>query len=400
MSKKTILNITSKYDLKKIFSYVDFSKTLNIIKYNKSLQGKIDISLKNYNLDFEYRTIKKRVINDNIDYKKFNILCIICCASKLILLIFQLIYSLSFLFKYHNNPLEIEKSKFSLIFGFNFFLCNFFYIYIIISIFLLLIELLPNSECSWSFIIIDLILYIFVFIMLFVILKINYEIENDKFTWLVILALILIILYGIVICFIVSIIIFFLTYIEIKPEYFLNKFKGIKINEFQLNNNFPEMSPTDQKHYLIENCSNFIYKNNEEQNELIDLINDIRKNKYIIPILKKKNKIPNIFIKENSKVVFSLETDNFIEIKSKIYLFKESVKEFKEKLINNNDIILRIISMEQLNRINILKKDNIEYILIYDNRGGDKDYNTYTIRNNFYNIGNSERVSMGSESSD
>ena len=47
-SKSILENVKSKYILKKIFSYLDVMTKLKIIKYNKSLQNKINIRLIHY----------------------------------------------------------------------------------------------------------------------------------------------------------------------------------------------------------------------------------------------------------------------------------------------------------------------------------------------------------------
>ena len=54
--KESILNnVKSKYVLKKILYYLPYNKFLNIIKYNKKLQNKLDIRQSNY---IEYSQIK------------------------------------------------------------------------------------------------------------------------------------------------------------------------------------------------------------------------------------------------------------------------------------------------------------------------------------------------------
>ena len=47
-SKITLENIKSKYILEKILDILQKSKYLNIIKYNKNIQQKLDINIKNY----------------------------------------------------------------------------------------------------------------------------------------------------------------------------------------------------------------------------------------------------------------------------------------------------------------------------------------------------------------
>ncbi len=62
-----LLNITSEYNLKQIFSYIKYDYILKLIKKNKSLQNKLGISKENYKeyLDVEYISImnkKKREV--------------------------------------------------------------------------------------------------------------------------------------------------------------------------------------------------------------------------------------------------------------------------------------------------------------------------------------------------
>ena len=56
-SKSLLINIKSKDNLKQIFlySYYDFKSVLKLIKYNKSLQNKLDINIKNYNVNYKYQ---------------------------------------------------------------------------------------------------------------------------------------------------------------------------------------------------------------------------------------------------------------------------------------------------------------------------------------------------------
>jgi len=56
-SKSLLINIKSKDNLKQIFlySYYDFKSVLKLIKYNKSLQNKLDINIKNYNVNYKYK---------------------------------------------------------------------------------------------------------------------------------------------------------------------------------------------------------------------------------------------------------------------------------------------------------------------------------------------------------
>ena len=47
-------NIKTVYYLKKIFSFINDRRKLKTIKYNKTLQNKIDINLINYKFSFRF----------------------------------------------------------------------------------------------------------------------------------------------------------------------------------------------------------------------------------------------------------------------------------------------------------------------------------------------------------
>ena len=67
-NRKSILTkIKSKYIFKKIFHFISQRKFLNIIKYNKEIQKKLDIDLKDYN---EFLQIEIEVIPAKNKYGK------------------------------------------------------------------------------------------------------------------------------------------------------------------------------------------------------------------------------------------------------------------------------------------------------------------------------------------
>jgi len=63
-SKSFLNNIQSKHILKQVFiySYFEFKSFLKLIKYNKSLQKRLDINIKKYFLNYEY---KEKLIEKN-----------------------------------------------------------------------------------------------------------------------------------------------------------------------------------------------------------------------------------------------------------------------------------------------------------------------------------------------
>ena len=63
-SKSSLNNIKSKHILKQVFlySYFDFKSVLKLIKYNKSLQKKLNTNIKNQFLNYKY---KNKIIKKN-----------------------------------------------------------------------------------------------------------------------------------------------------------------------------------------------------------------------------------------------------------------------------------------------------------------------------------------------
>ena len=58
--KNNIFKVSSKYILHNIFSFLDYNKALNIIKYNKKLQNTLNIKLDDYSFDYSLNIVKKK----------------------------------------------------------------------------------------------------------------------------------------------------------------------------------------------------------------------------------------------------------------------------------------------------------------------------------------------------
>ena len=67
MNKNKLLNISSHYNLRVLFSYLEFNRTLQLVKYNKLLQEKLRITNRNYITETSYQYIKKEY-----EEKKYN----------------------------------------------------------------------------------------------------------------------------------------------------------------------------------------------------------------------------------------------------------------------------------------------------------------------------------------
>ena len=145
-------------------------------------------------------------------------------------------------------------------------------------------------------------------------------------------------------------------------NYFLTSFNYIKINNYMLPDNFNDFSKNDRKKYIKENYENFEYKYTKEQIELIRSLNQFRKDKNI-EIFKIGKKLPKFILKESSEIML-YKDKNFFKISDRKYLFKYPVNEFEKKFNNRDNNIINVLLKENLNHIQIITKDNIEYVII------------------------------------
>ena len=144
---------------------------------------------------------------------------------------------------------------------------------------------------------------------------------------------------------------------------FLTKYKGFKINYYLLPSNFDSINFEDKVGVLEKNQNFYTYTLSDENIELINLINEFRKNKNVNEL--NYNKIENINDYFNIK-----------NMKNKNYLFIYSFEEFVTKIIDNDENITKILLIEDLKYIMILSKEKYLYIFIYS------DYNKYINKEN------------------
>jgi hypothetical protein len=144
----------------------------------------------------------------------------------------------------------------------------------------------------------------------------------------------------------------------------LNQFKDVNIIDFPILKDFRYLNIKEINKIIFENARNYKYKLKENQIDLIGKINEIRR-KNNIPLLSydKTERIPHFIINGVTEEIFDKNKNNF-KIKSFLYLFRYKKNEFQNFI--ETDEILSVITNDLFNKIKIIERNNIEYILIYN----------------------------------
>ena len=391
-SKSLLINIKSKDNLKQIFlySYFDFKSVLKLIKYNKSLQNKLDINIKNYNVNYKYQ--KKIERNGGF----FIILSLSNIFNKIIMLIFFLIYLIlffakgSFIDDNTKKDYDINKKKF--IEKMNNSLIGYL-IFILISILWSFLCLIRKITFKAATKLIIFILILLIDLIYYILLCIKYKYSNDIILkdennrsvdcWFMNFDLpILVIIPTFYITFLLLICcIQKCKFDKIGDEItlILKQFKGVNIIDFELPLNFECLNKKEKNNLILKITGNYHYKLNKNQINIIKKINEIRGKKNI-PLLKYNiiEAIPDFIINEVTEVKFYSYKNNF-RLKNYLYLFRYEKNEFQNFFENSE--ILSIITNDLLNEIIIIEQNNIEYISIYNSSHLIDMQNSYSISN-------------------
>ena len=149
--------------------------------------------------------------------------------------------------------------------------------------------------------------------------------------------------------------------------YYLKQFKGINIYNYQLPSEFGDLNKKE-KYALIfkkENIEQYFYKLNENQINLINKINDIRKQYNLSPSkYSEYENLPEFLINEKTELNF-YPYQNIYKLNEGLYIFKYPKNEF-HKLLNTKEI-LNIITNDLLDKIYIIEQNNFEFICPYSN---------------------------------
>ena len=405
--KPSLLNqLKSKYILQDILSlaYGDIKSVLKLIKYNKNLINKLDINIKDY-YNYKYKKkIQKGKYKDTCPLFLFLII-----LHMILVFIPYLIYIICFFtigtFNDKNLKEGYDKKKKSFVdFMDNYILLGYF-LFIIISY---LLDILLNI-CSIIYLkgvhraiylsifaLVDLFHYVLYIIKVIFTNKIMKKelCENvvkgktSVLNWFYAFdfALLLLLIPSFLNIFeSLMILCENKEFDDIKTNSLL-EINGIKINEFKLESEFDGLDEKSKNEFVFN--KRYVYELNENLINIINKINDIRKNNNI-PELKfdKKEIIPHFMINPKLQLVFH-PNENIYKISGNSYIFKYDKDEF-QNLLNNNEII-NIIKIDYLNEINIVEQNDTEFIFIFNNRPENENriQENNNIRKPNINIGN------------
>jgi len=394
--------INSKYILKRILSlaYDNMKSVLRLTKYNKCLLSKLDINFED-NYKYEIEILTEEVYEEDFTSLFFPL------SLDFSWIIIFLIYIILFHVRGKFNDKNLkegysEKKKDFVDFMDNYILLAYFLFNFATSLIMILLHRC-NSFALKGYIIVLICIFISIidfthhitYIIKFAytkellnkeLIKIykkaledltkgkNTEIHNiSKLIWFYPFDIFIIVWICLDFLFqmmIMIIIIFILKDRSIvcckKKTIILNQFKGLKIIYQKLPKKFNNLSEKEKIEFIFkkDNIKKYEYKLNENQINLIDKINDIRK-KNNIPLLKyfEREKLPEFIINEKTQLIFN-DNENLFKLSPNFYVFKYPKNEFKNFL--NNNQILYIITIETLNIINIIQQNNFELISIYE----------------------------------
>ena len=385
-------NIRSKYILKDILilAFRNMKSVLKFVAYNKALLDKLDINFKDY---YDYNT----EITNNI-YGSPLFVCPIC--ELFIYFIPLLIYDITFYAKgtFNNNNLKegYDKKKKNYVDDMDNYVLISYLSFQIISHLLLfmlfcrkMIKKVPKRKVRFIIGLIKFFIKIFYYIAF--IIKFCFtnkiiertlikEIGKNEFGFLWFYTFDICLLFFLSLDLLINFIIVCYEY-DVSDIYILNKINGINIYDFELQNEYDKLNKIGKIAMIFkkENMKKyFLYRLDDTQKTLINNINQLRR-KNNIPKLQFNEYLPDYIINKKTEFIFH-EKENIYKFYNDYYLIKYPISEC-QKIINDNNIT-NILSINILDRINIIRKDDYEYIALYNNQFNENENNNNNQREN------------------
>ena len=381
-NKTNILKINNDYNLKLIFSYLDYQYILKLIKINKKLQNKLGIKLENYKNKPNYPKFQEKIIENPIPYDGELALGLLGLAFCLTCIFFTytLIYSILLVSKDTFNENNTKDNYESLVKTINIInACLFILVTTnIVGTFLFFFFLCKERDKSYKYGIkkiikkILIILYNLIHIIFEILiiwkLVLSYEIKKEGTFWFIVLDYIFIFLNFFYILSIVAISYDYLKNIYNRKDadisYSITSLNNINIEDYHISEDFEKMKENEKREFLLNNYKNMTYNFTLEQKYLIISINKFRKENNLSKLfVHKVKRIPDYIMNEPAQIMMDSQ-NNFFKLSNNEYLFRYPIGEFENKFKNKDTNILSALLNEKLNYINIITKGNTEYVYI------------------------------------
>ena len=424
MSKEAPLinRINSKYILKSILSlaYSDIKSVFKLAAYNKNLLKRLDLNIKDY-YQYNIKLISKK-INKQLWAVIMDLICVIIIFILFLVYAILLLKNGSFNDEILKEGYNVEKKNF--VDFMDKYLLVAYLVFIILRF--LLVTLLYIKEkipikVKIKIIIICLLFLIDLTHYILLIFKYDYTknlikkelleklkepdsedhdeyekwYKNDreeylkysKILWFYNFDIALIVILPMYIFFVlIAMVIISLDLYQNRPFItFLNQINRININDFELPEGFNELNEKDKNKLIFKkgNMEKYSYYLNWEQRLLIRKINDIRnqKNLHILEYYETE-KLPDFIINKKTLLIL-FPNENIYKLSTNLYIFKYPENEFQNHL--NNREILNIITIDFLDRISILKQNDIEFIIIYNDNINNNRLNKHINESKFSN---------------
>jgi len=380
---QTLFNIKSQYILKSIFSILNYDHALKLVKYNKKLQKTLGI----YTIKFKERSSyqyneRKTIITKYYEYYHYRAYGLEACFNYFIsgslagmlfiyVLIFASILAAKGAFNDNNTKDNYNKNYAKIIDKINLSLFGFL-AYIIVSYFIIFTWIMNNCNFYSEYTIIKKIvlillgiIYLSYEVLIIIKLVLSYKIKKGKIKWFmrcdyVLLVFILLYLSYIVL----NIYTFFdktgrkepITIVQIIYVKRLLKFRNIKINAYELPENFIKMNDFEKRKYIINNKDRYYITISGEQEHLINKINEIRNENNINKLnydkaISFKDLIFDIY---SEPIIFDYE--NIFKFSNGNSLLKYHLNEFLKRLNDKDKNIFNILLNNSFNKIYIIIK--------------------------------------------
>ena len=389
--------IKSKYILKDVLSlaFRNTKSVLKFIAYNKVLLQKLDINIKEH---FGYKT-RNIVEKENAALFIFTICDL--CFNFIPLMIYDIMFYAKGTFNDKNLEKGYDKKKKNYVDVMNNYILL---IYLILILTYYILYFLYNNSEKISLkkrqksIIFIIVLFIEIMYFITHIIKYNFtgkiinkelkkkvkDFKPVKLVWFY--------NFDIAIIFFMSFNLFF-NLIEImvleardddfddKKLYILRQINGFDICDINLPSEFDKLNDKDKIKMIFkkENMEKYEYKLDVAQLKLIDKINQLRRQNNIPEFqYNEEQKFPENIINSKTELFFYEEKDIY-KFSNNYYLIKYPISEYQNDIKDKN--IINILTIDILNKINIIRKDNYEYISLYNNQFNE-NYNYKNINTN------------------